>query len=54
MSLFCALGVIVRGFRMSSTLADSIINALHSLFPSYGLHKEAVSDNGPQFVAKVF
>ncbi|XP_060073916.1 uncharacterized protein K02A2.6-like [Ylistrum balloti] len=40
--------------RMSSTSAGSTINALRYMFSSYGLPKEVVSDNGPQFVAAEF
>ncbi|XP_060072089.1 uncharacterized protein K02A2.6-like [Ylistrum balloti] len=40
--------------RMSSTSAESTINALRYMFSSYGLPKEVVSDNGPQFVAAEF
>ena len=40
--------------RMSSTSAASTINALRHMFSSYGLPKEVVSDNGPQFVAEEF
>ena len=40
--------------RMKSTTAESTINALRYLFSSFGLPKELVSDNGPQFVAEEF
>ncbi|XP_033729753.1 uncharacterized protein K02A2.6-like [Pecten maximus] len=40
--------------RMSSTTTASTINALRFLFASYGLPKELVSDNGPQFTAAEF
>lgn len=40
--------------RMSSTSAESTINALRYMFSAYGLPKEVVSDNGPQFVAAEF
>jgi transposase InsO family protein len=40
--------------KMSSTTAESTINALRYLFSMYGLPEELVSDNGPQFVAQEF
>ncbi|XP_021348211.1 uncharacterized protein K02A2.6-like [Mizuhopecten yessoensis] len=40
--------------RMSLTTSTSTINALRYLFASYGLPKELVSDNGPQFPAAEF
>ena len=40
--------------RMSSTTAESTINALRYIFSSYGIPKELVSDNGPQFVSEEF
>ncbi|XP_028413967.1 uncharacterized protein K02A2.6-like [Dendronephthya gigantea] len=40
--------------KMKSTTAESTINALRYLFSSFGLPKELVSDNGPQFVAEEF
>ena len=39
---------------MSSTTASATIQQLRSLFASYGLPEQLVSDNGPQFVAEEF
>lgn len=40
--------------RMSSTTTTSTIGALRYLFSSYGLPRELVSDNGPQFTSAEF
>lgn len=40
--------------RMSSTTTTSTISALRYIFSSYGLPRELVSDNGPQFTAAEF
>ena len=39
---------------MKNTSAESTVETLRSLFSSYGLPEEIVSDNGPQFTASVF
>ena len=41
-------------FDMKNTSAESTVDTLRSLFSSYGLSEEIVSDNGPQFTASVF
>ena len=41
-------------FPMSSTTSQNTIAVLRSLFASYGLPEELVSDNGPQLVSKEF
>ena len=40
--------------KMSSTTAESTINAIRFLFSFHGLPQELVSDNGPQFVSSEF
>ncbi len=44
----------IEVLRMTSTTAESTINALRFLFAAHGLPEELVSDNGPQFVAWEF
>ena len=39
---------------MSSTTAEKTIDKLRSLFATWGLVEELVSDNGPQFVSQTF
>ena len=39
---------------MSNTSAESTCDILRTLFASYGLPEEIVSDNGPQFTSSVF
>ncbi|KAM7288762.1 uncharacterized protein ISCGN_028946 [Ixodes scapularis] len=39
---------------MTSTTADKTIEKLRSVFASYGLPEEVVTDNGPQFTARTF
>ena len=41
-------------FEMKSTTAQYTIEILRSLFSSYGLPLQLVSDNGPQFIAAEF
>lgn len=41
-------------FPMSTTTAEKTIDILRSLFARYGLPKEIVSDNGPQFTSEDF
>ena len=41
-------------FDMKNTSAESTMDTLRSLFSSYGLLEESVSDNGLQFTASVF
>ena len=41
-------------YEMTSTTAQKTIEILRHIFASYGLPKQLVSDNGPQFVAKEF
>ena len=41
-------------FEMRSTTAESTCTTLRTLFASYGLPEEIVSDNGPQFTSAVF
>jgi hypothetical protein len=40
--------------KMSSTTTASTIAVLQQLFARYGLPREVVSDNGPQFISKEF
>ena len=40
--------------EMSSTTSTATIHKLRSIFASYGLSEELVSDNGPLFVSKDF
>ena len=39
---------------MSSTTAEASLNALSTVFPTHGLPKELVNDNGAQFIAQEF
>ena len=39
---------------MSSITMEKTIDVLRNLFASYGLRKQLVSDNGPQFTASYF
>ena len=39
---------------MSSTTAVKTINVLHHLFATYGLPRQVVTDNGPQFTVEEF
>ena len=41
-------------FEMRSTTAENTCATLRTLFASYGLPEEVVSDNGPQFTSAVF
>ena len=41
-------------FEMRSTSAESTCDTLRTLFASFGLPEEIVSDNGPQFTSSVF
>ena len=41
-------------FPMVSTTASATIRVLRSLFASYGLPRQVVSDNGPQFASEEF
>ena len=39
---------------MSSTIAEKTVDKLRSLFATWGIVEELVSDNGPQFVMQTF
>ena len=39
---------------MASTTTEKTLEVLRSLFASYGLPEQLVSDNGPQFTAELF
>ena len=41
-------------FNMRSTTAEKTCEVLRTLFASYGLPEEIVTDNGPQFISTVF
>ena len=40
--------------EMKSTTAEKTIEVLRTLFGSYGLPEQVVSDNGPQFISDEF
>lgn len=41
-------------YRMSSTTSDKTIECLRNIFATYGLPRQLVSDNGPQFCSEEF
>ena len=41
-------------FNLNSTTAEKTCEILRTLFASYGLPEEIVTDNGPQFISSAF